>query len=143
MIEFLTSDSHKIILEEGTGSFFKRNSDSFSGGDEITVEIQNPDKQFVSGVKITLFPFIPDQGFGKDQVFNPIVKEKHFDTRNSTIPILSEIPVNPAFSYRISVSYSTKYGYLSPSENVTSPGEFQKMMEKHVGCYIKESVIKI
>ena len=83
----------------------------------------------ITGVKITLFPYIPDQDGGNQQIFDPIVKEETFEEK----PLTIEIPVNPAFSYRISVSYSTDYGYLNPSENVTSQGELEIMMLTHLG----------
>ena len=136
MIEFLTSEEYNVNFQKD-GNTFERNSDCFAGGDKITVTIGNPQKDFVTGVKIILIPYIPDQDFGRDQLFEPIEKEETFDEYDKTRPSISKIAVNPEFSYLISVAYFTKYGYLSPSKNVTSKGEFEKMMEKHVGCYIQ------
>ena len=147
MIEFLTSEEYNINFKKD-GNKFERNSDCSDGGDKITVTIENPEKDFVTGVKIILVPNIPDQDFGRDQFFEAIEKEETFDENDITKPSISTIAVNPEFSYRLSVAYITKYGYLSPSVNVTSEGEFEKMMEKHVGCYIqndfyfKEEAIK-
>ena len=93
------------------------------------MKINNHIDQLITGVKIVLYPYIPEQDLGKEQTFQTIVKEKTFDGE----PSVTELSVNPAFSYRISVSYSTKYGYLSPSENVTSQGEFERMMLTHLG----------
>ena len=100
-----------------------------SGGNEITVKIINHPDELITGVKITLFPYIPGQDLGNEQIFDSIVKEETFEGE----PSETEITVNPAFSYRISVSYSTKYGYLNPSENVTSQGELEIMMLTHLG----------
>lgn len=132
LIKLLTDDTYKVTLEEkeeGRGNRFSRNSDCSSGGDQIMVKINNHPKQMITGVKIVLYPYIPDQDLGNEQTFDPIVKEETFDGE----PSETEISVNPAFSYRISVSYSTKYGYLNPSKNVTSPGEFERMMDHHLG----------
>ena len=100
-----------------------------SGGNEITVKIINHPDELITGVKITLFPYIPDQDLGNEQIFDSIVKEETFEGE----PLETKITVNPALSYRISVSYSTKYGYLNPSENVTSQGELEIMMLTHLG----------
>ena len=54
----------------------------------------------ITGVKITLFPYIPGQDLGNEQIFDSIVKEETFEGE----PSETEITVNPAFSYRISVS---------------------------------------
>ena len=136
MIKLLTSEEYHINFQKD-GNKFERNSGCSDGGNEITVTIANPDKDFVTGVKITLIPYIPDQEFGRDQFFEPIEKEDTFDENDKTKPSISSLSVNPEFSYLISAAYITKYGYLSPSDNVTSMGEFEKMMEKHVGCYIQ------
>ena len=64
------------------------------------------------------------------------MKEETFNEDDS-IPTTTVVDVNPEFSYLISVSYSTKYGHLSPSKNVTSYGEFEMMMTKRIGCYIQ------
>ena len=117
------------LKEEGSGNMFSRNSECTSGGDKIMMKINNHTDQLITGVKIVLYPYIPDQDLRKEQTFDPIVKEETFDGE----PSVTEISVNPAFSYRISVSYSTNYGYLSPSENVTSQGEFETMMVTHLG----------
>ena len=89
--------------------------------------------EFITGFKIILYPYIPDQDLGKEQSFNPIVREDEFDSRNE---IVTQITVNPAVSYRISVAYSTEYGYLNPSKNVTSEGEFERMMLSHLGMVL-------
>lgn len=135
MTLLLTSDEYKIRLQKD-GNKITRNSDCSNGGDEITVSIQNPDKEFVIGVKIVMIPFVQEQELGKDQFFEPIETLKNFDNDKS-IPVISTIPVNPEFSYHVSVAFSTKYGHLNPSENVTIHGEFGRMMTKHVGCYIQ------
>ena len=124
-----------LTPEEEDGNILERNSDCSGGGDKITVTIQESQSQYIEGFKITLIPYVPDQDFREDQFFEPIEKEEIFDGKNKETKC--EIAVNPEFSYLISVAYFTKYGYLSPSKNVTSKGEFEKMMEKHVGCYIQ------
>ena len=135
-MELLTSDDYKVKLkeEEGdrTGNTFHRNSGCDSGGDQITVNITNHDDELITGVKIIFYPYIPDQDLGKEQTFPPIVREDEFD-RQLKSGIVTQITVNPAVSYRISVMYSTQYGYLSPSKNVTSTGELERMMISHLG----------
>ena len=127
--------TYKVTLKELKGedqvneNSFKRNSDCVSGGNEITLKIINHPDVLITGVKITLFPYIPGQDLGNEQIFDSIVKEETFEGE----PSETEITVNPAFSYRISVSYSTKYGFLNPSENVTSQGELEIMMLTHLG----------
>ena len=131
----LTAEEYRVKLKEeesGTGNRFHRNSDCYSGGDKITVAINNHDDELITGVKITFYPYIPDQDLGKEQTFQPIVRERKFDSRTYTV---SQITVNPAVSYRISVTYSTQYGYLSPSESVTATGELERMMLSHLGVY--------
>ena len=86
--------------------------------------------ELITGFKIIFYPYIPDQDLGKEQTFNPIIREKKFDSRTE---IVTQITVNPAVSYRISVAYSTKYGYLNPSVDVTSTGEFERMKLSHLG----------
>ena len=136
MIELLTSEEYNINFQKD-GYKIERISDCSHGGNEITVTIANPLKDFITGVKITLIPYIPDQEFGRDQFFEPIEKEETFDENDKTNHSISLLSVNPEVSYLISAAFITKYGYLSPSENVTSKGEFEKMMETHVGCFIQ------
>ena len=131
-MKLLTAEEYRVKLKEkasGTGDRFHRNSGCDSGGDKITVTINNHDDELITGVKITFYPYIPDQDLGNEQIFDSIVKEETFEGE----PLETKITVNPAFSYRISVSYSTKYGYLNPSENVTSQGELEIMMLTHLG----------
>ena len=147
----LTNETYKVTLKELKGeeqdnqNSFKRNSDCMSGGNEITVKIINHPDELITGVKITLFPYIPGQDLGNEQIFDSIVKEETFEEEQQIFdsivteetfegePLETKITVNPALSYRISVSYSTKYGYLNPSENVTSQGELEIMMLTHLG----------
>ena len=133
LVKLLTANEYRVKLQEeedGTENRFHRNSGCYSGGDQVTVTINKHADELITGVKIIFYPYIPDQDLGKEQTFNPIVREKKFDSRTE---IVTQISVNPAVSYRISVAYSTQYGYLSPSENVTSPGEFERMMLSHLG----------
>ena len=133
-MKLLTAEEYRVQLqeEEGTetGNTFQRNSDCYSGGDQITVNISKHADNLINGVKITFYPYIPDQDLGKEQIFQPIVRERKFDSRTYTV---SQITVNPAVSYRISVAYSTEYGYLNPSKNVTATGELERMMISHLG----------
>ena len=133
MVELLTAEEYRVQLKEeegGTGNRFYRNSGCYSGGDQITVTINKHADVLITGVKIIFYPYIPDQNLGKEQTFNPIVREEEFDSRTE---IVTQISVNPAVSYKVSVAYSRQYGYLSTSENVTSPGEFERMMLSHLG----------
>ena len=50
------------------------------------------------------------------------------------------INVHPEYSYKISGSFNTEFGRLTPSKDLSIPGEFEGMM-KEVGCYIKDSYI--
>ena len=134
-MKLLTAEKYRVKLKEeesGTGNRFHRNSDCYSGGDKITVAINDHDDELITGVKITFYPYIPDQDLGKEQTFQPIVREDEFN-RGIQSEIVTQITVNPAVSYRISVMYSTQYGYLSPSKNVTSTGELERMMISHLG----------
>ena len=133
LVKLLTAEEYRVKLKEeegGTQNRFHRNSGCYSGGDQIAVTINKHADEFITGFKIILYPYIPDQDLGKEQSFNPIVREDEFDSRTE---IVTQISVNPAVSYRISVAYSTEYGYLNPSKNVTSEGEFERMMLSHLG----------
>ena len=133
MVELLTAEEYRVQLkeeEDGTDNRFHRNSGCYSGGDQITVTINKHTDELITGFKLIFYPYIPDQNLGKEQTFQPIVREEEFDSRTE---IVTQISVNPAVSYRISVAYSTQYGYLSPSKNVTSSGEFERMMLSHLG----------
>ena len=135
LVKLLTAKEYKVKLqdeEDGTDNRFHRNSGCYSGGDQITVTINKHADEFITGFKIIFYPYIPDQDLGKEQTFNPIVREDEFDSRTE---IVTQITVNPAVSYRISVAYSTEYGYLNPSEHVTSEGEFERMMLSHLGMF--------
>ena len=133
LIKLLTAKEYRVKLKDekdGTENRFHRNSGCYSGGDQIAVTINKHADEFITGFKIILYPYISDQDLGKEQTFNPIVREDEFDSRTE---IVTQISVNPAVSYRISVAYSTEYGYLNPSKNVTSEGEFERMMLSHLG----------
>ena len=133
LVKLLTAEEYKVKLQDeegGTDNRFHRNSGCYSGGDQLTVTINKHADELITGVKIMFYPYIPDQDLGKEQSFNPIVREDEFDSRSA---IVTQITVNPAVSYRISVAYSTEYGYLNPSKNVTSEGEFERMMLSHLG----------
>ena len=47
-----------------------------------------------------------------------------------------KIPVVPEYSYLVSGSFKAEFGTLSPSENLTMPGEIERLM-KNPGCHIK------
>ena len=133
LVKLLTAEEYSVQLKDeegGSENRFHRNSGCYSGGDQLTVTINKHADELITGVKIIFYPYIPDQDLGKEQTFNPIVREDEFDSRTE---IITQITVNPAVSYRISVAYSTEYGYLNPSKNVTSEGEFERMMLSHLG----------
>ena len=117
------------------GNYFVRNSDCTSGGEKITINIERPVNHFVTGIKVVLIPFVPEQDVRKDAFLTPLEKRENFKKISSKINC--NFKVNPEFSYLISVAFTTDYGQLTPSDNVTSPGEFERMMKSNIGCYVK------
>ena len=120
------------------GNLYNRNSDCISGGDELKFQIKHPDSDqestYITGVELHLLPYVPGQGFSEaDQYLEKINIHKDFDELED---LDISITVFPEYSYLISGSFKTKYGILTPSENFTSQGEFERMMNK-VGCNIK------
>ena len=95
--------------------------------------VTNPRDQFIIGIKVTLIPFIPDQDLGNTQYLDGLEFYQDFDPYESGIEV--SYSVVPEYSYNVSVAFNTEYGTLNPSDNVTSKGEFERMMDE-VGCYI-------
>ena len=130
----LSDEKYKINLQGGGNSVTRdSNSDCSGAGNRITVTISNPNEKYITGVKIFLYPHVPEQNVGKDQIFKTVEREERFASKKS---ISSEFSANPSYSYHVSVAFTTKYGHLTPSDNYTSVGEFQWMMDSHVGCYV-------
>merc|ERR1719308_714512 len=130
----LSEEKYKINLQkDGNAVTRNSNSDCTAAGSRITVTISNPNEKYITGVKIFLFPHVPEQNIGQDQFFKTIEREESFDSQES---ISADFSVNPSYSYHVSVAFTTKYGHLTPSDNYTSVGEFQWMMDSHVGCFV-------
>ena len=91
MIDLLKNDLYNIKLEEmynednHEGNYFRRNSDCFSGGDKITINIERPVNHFVTGIKVVLIPFVPEQDIRKDAFFTPLEKRENFEKISSKI----------------------------------------------------------
>ena len=74
---------------------------------------------------------------GHSEMFDNFTIQKYF---NGDDKISGTIPVIPEFSYHVSGFFTTDFGDLRPSKNISFPGEYERMMEM-VGCYIRQSLI--
>ena len=74
------------------------------------------------------------QFFEKNRVFEDFDNFKNLPGLNLSIPLTTE------YSYLISASLQAKFGRLTPSKNMSFPGEIEKLM-KTVGCHIKNDFI--
>ena len=121
---------------EADPNYVTRNSNCNFGGDNLTIYVNNPRDtyKFITGIKITLIPNVPDQDLGKTQYFDRLEYYEDFDPVKKGVEVT--YPVVPEYSYLVSVAFNTEYGSLTPSDNVTSKGEFERMMGE-VGCYIR------
>ena len=121
-----------LDLEAGE-NLVTRNSKCNFGGDNLTIYITNPlnesshEFKFITGIKITLIPNIPDQDLGKTQYFDRLEYYEDFGHHKSRLEVT--YPVVPEYSYLVSVAFNTEYGSLTPSDNVPSKGEFERNLE--------------
>ena len=131
----------KYILDlENNRNHISRNSDCFNGGKEMNIFITNPREPEITGLRLFLTPFVPNQNLGLDYEFKNIVLEddfKYFDDQHGIKLTASLIP---EFSYKISGSFKTDFGFLSASDELILQGEFGNMMKK-VGCYIRHNYV--
>ena len=113
-----------------------RNSECAYGGERITIGIAKPGdpQKFITGVDISLTPYIPRQDLGENKYFDPIKLEEDFVESETGLTLM--VTVIPEYSYLIKGSFKTRFGSLTPSESISSSGEFERMMDK-VGCNIK------
>ena len=129
----LTSSLHKLQFEDNENSI-SRNSNCSYGGNGLNIKIKkhkNMSTQ-VTGVKLSIIPYIPNQIFDRAQYFDKI--EILEDFNNDEINI--SLDIMPEYSYLISGAYNSHIGSLSSSRNYSLPGEIERMLQK-VGCFIK------
>ena len=136
----LLTEPKYILNMNDNGNYFSRNSDCFSGGDELTIFVTNPREEEIIGIEITLTPFVPNQNLGLDQEFPQIKIEEEFATFGNLKGIMLAVALSPELSYKIKWSFKTDFGLLSQSEEVVAPGEFENMMQK-VGCYVRNDYV--
>ena len=133
----LTDERFQISFDQDINRI-KRNSNCTFGGDQIDFFFTNPreDEVGIQGIYLVLIPFIPDQYVKESQYFPKIIVEEDFQSFENEAGIQVTLNIVPEYSYLVSAAYRTKFGILSPSKNVSMPGEFQMMM-KTVGCFIR------
>ena len=132
----MTNHAYILDLTDKVNSL-TRNSECAYGGERITIGIANPGdpEKLITGVDISVTPYIPRQDLGENKYFDPITIEEDFDTTTGH-PLDLSVTVIPEYSYLIRGSFKTRFGSLTPSESISSAGEFERMMDK-VGCNIK------
>ena len=136
----LLTEPKYILNMNDNGNYFSRNSDCFSGGDELTIFVTNPREEEIIGIEITLTPFVPNQNLGLDQEFPQIKIEEEFANFGNFNGIKLAVALSPELSYKIKGSFKTDFGLLSQSDEVVAPGEFENMMQK-VGCYVRNDYV--
>ena len=107
-----------------------------SGGKKIKILITNPrHNRFVTGVSITLIPYIPQQ-YGGSQYFDKINLSKDFEETKSSLNFV--IPAIPEYSYIVYGHFKADFGILSPSEERVQTLIFFTTIEgglRYVLCY--------
>lgn len=91
--------------------------------DTITVHVWNPNKPFLTGIKINVLEVQP----GKKNILRSTSSQtwtRHYGIAapNKLGPAYDKLTVEPDLEYVVSVVYTTDYGYLTPSDEVI-PGK--------------------
>ena len=123
----LTEDIFKINFLNGESNI-TRNSNCTFGGDVISIFVNNPREKVLSkdvtGVEFKIVPHVPGQDLGGDEVEQPeMTKIEKFEDFDLVDGIYLTIQVVPEYSYRITASYITEMGRLSPSDELNFPGD--------------------
>ena len=98
-----------ISLELIGENHVSRNYDCSFGGDRLTIYVKNPrdPHHFITGIKVTLIPYVPNQDLKRTQYYEKLKYTETFVPSKEGINVTYQDLV-PEYSYLVSVAFNTE-----------------------------------